>query len=142
MPTKTEPQVYACHEAFAGHDPDGTIFAVAWGEELEASHPLRRRFPDRFTPAGQVLKRPDDLRQATPYEAKAYAEHVARHQPTPISNSDVLTCVQEFTLTDASAEDAKRLRLTQIVVPAGARVHRWSPIAQLPQFSDRFQAAT
>jgi hypothetical protein len=139
MPTlKTKPdadQIYVCTESYAGNDG----LAVAFGERLPGSHPQVQRFPQRFIKDGELLERPDYLRESTANEARHYADLVARHQPTPISTADVFECVQEFSLTDATAEDAKRLGLTQIVVPAGARVHRWSPIATLPQYSDKFE---
>jgi hypothetical protein len=139
MPTKTKidpDQLYACNESFAG-----VGFAARFGQLFPGSHEFVQRWPDRFTPDGELLEQPDPRREATPLEARHYAEHVERHKSTPISPADVVTCTQTFSLSDASPEDVKRLGLTDVTIPAGAKFHRFSPLVQLAQYADRFEQA-
>ena len=141
MPTKTRTRidpdaVYACRESFGGNG-----FAVAFGEQLPGSHEYVQRYPDMFQPDGEILERPSDLREAIPHEARHYAEHVAAHQPVPIGAADVVQAVREISLSEASPEDVKRLGLTDVTIPKGARFHRWSPLVQLPQYQDLFRSA-
>jgi len=107
---------------------------------LPGSHELVQRYPGMFQPDGEILERPDDLRQATPYEAAHYAEHVERHKSVALNPADVVECYRAFSLTEASPADAKRLGLARIEIPAGARFTRFDPIVQMPQFADNFRA--